>query len=64
MWFRRHRNNHNKADEALADAQRNLRAVQQRSTEVNKVSKALKDIRERNHFAEALEDVIVRHGRR
>jgi hypothetical protein len=63
MWFRRHRNN-SKADEALADAQQNLRAVQQRSTEVNQITKALKDMRERNHFAEALEDVIIRRGRK
>lgn len=49
------------AKKALADAKHNLRKVQARSSEVSRVANALKEIRERNHFAEQLE-AIIRSG--
>lgn len=50
------------AKTALADAKHNLRKVQARSSEVSRVAKALKEIRERNHFAEQLEEIIRSGG--
>lgn len=48
--------------EALLDATNNLKQVQRRGREVNRVANALKDIRERNHFAEQLEAIILNPG--
>lgn len=62
MWLRRRKSN--ESAEALKEAEDSLRQVQLRSVEVSRVAKALKDIRNRNHFAEALEAIIVGHGRR
>lgn len=39
---------------ALKDAVMNLRKVQARHSEVQEVSTALREMRERNHFAESL----------
>lgn len=62
FWFR-HRNDAGAdSEEALRDAQRNLREVKERSDEVSTVSNALRDIRVQNHFGEALQEIIVRHG--
>lgn len=52
-------NSAKKAEEALNDAHRNLREVKKRGEEVTQVSNALKHLRQRNHFAEALEAIIV-----
>ena len=60
MLFRRRRNT--EAAEALEDARKNLKKVQSRGGEVSRVAKALKDIRDRNHFAEALEAIIASRG--
>lgn len=57
MWFRRS-DSAEEAKNALADAKTNLRKVQARSSEVTRVANALKEIRERNHFAEQLEAII------
>jgi hypothetical protein len=46
--------------DALRDAEKNLRAVQRRGKEVTSVAKALREMRERNHFAEQMEEIIVR----
>lgn len=62
MWFRRRNSAGVESEAALEDAKRNLREVQQRGREVSSVANALKDIREKNHFAEALEAIMVRHG--
>lgn len=64
MWHPRRRRIKElaEADDALKEAQQNLRQVQRRSGEVTKISEALRDIRERNHFAENLESIILRHG--
>lgn len=57
MWFRRS-DSAEEAKYALADAKRNLRKVQARGSEVTRVANALREIRERNHFAEQLEAII------
>lgn len=61
MWFRRRRESKSgEATKALEDAKKNLREVKERGTEVTEVAEALKEIRQRNHFAEALEDLLTR----
>lgn len=64
MWFQRRQGGKSgeEATEALKDAQENLREVQKRSEEVSQVARALKTLRERNHFAEQLEAVLM-HSR-
>lgn len=64
MWplRRRQSKEHDEADIALEDAKRNLRQVQRRNGEVTAISNALREIRERNHFAENLESIVLRHG--
>lgn len=63
MWFRRRNKDRGvESEAALEDAQRNLCEVQKRGREVSSVANALKEIREKNHFAEALEAIMVRHG--
>lgn len=61
MWLFRRRDSSDEAKNALEDAKHNLRKVQARSSEVSRVANALKEIRERNHFAEHLE-AIIRSG--
>jgi hypothetical protein len=62
VWFRRQSKQGVESEAALEDAQRNLREVQRRGREVSSVANALKEIRETNHFAEALEAIMIRHG--
>lgn len=65
MWFLRRRQNKaglEEATDAIHVAKRSLRDVQSRETEVSKVSQALRELRERNHFAENLEAIMIRHG--
>lgn len=64
MWFRRGKRMKNGVKEsyqAVLDANKMLERVEARSSEVHKVSRALKDMRERNHFAEKLR-VIMEGG--
>ena len=61
MWWRRRKTDTIvEATEALEHAEKNLEEVKGRSGEVRKVSNALRDFRERNHFAEQLEAIILR----
>lgn len=64
MWFLRKRQSRltEEATDALRDAEKNLREVQKRNPEVLKISKSLRELRERNHFAENLQAIIIRHG--
>lgn len=63
MWFLWRNNKSNGDSEAaLKDARKNVREVRERDQEVTKVVKALRDIRERNHFAEQMEEIIRRRG--
>jgi len=60
--FRRHRKEVGEdAEKALKDASANLRRVKARSPEVSEVAKKLREMRERNHFAEQLQ-VIIDYG--
>lgn len=61
MRFRRRSKTDVESEKALEDAKKNLRKVRSRSSEVSRVANALKDIRERNHFAEQMEVIIVYH---
>lgn len=61
MWWRRRKTDTIvEATEALQDAEKNLQEVKDRSGEVRRISNALRDFRERNHFAEQLEAIILR----
>lgn len=45
---------HHDSKKALEEAKQSLRAVRSRAPEVREVATALKEIRERNHFADKL----------
>ena len=61
MLFRRRKANE-EAQKALDEAREKLHEVRQRGKEVSAISNALREIRERNHFAEQMEEIIVRFG--
>lgn len=48
------------SEDALKQARKNLRAVQRRSGEVDKVTSGISGLGERNHFAEQLAEAIFR----
>lgn len=60
MWpFQRKRNKTMEdSQKAVLDSLESLKQVQAREPEVRAVSKTLKDIRERNHFAEQLQAIM------
>jgi len=60
-WRKPKKNGNIRSQQAVLDATQSLERVQSRESEVRAVSKALKDIRERNHFAEQLQ--ILMGGR-
>ncbi len=63
MWFL-HRPGNKSGDEAkkaLEEAQQKLQEVQERGPEVTALSSAIKDIRERNHFIEKLQELILQN---
>ena len=63
MWFRRRRASSKSAEEAkeaLLEAQEALRTVQERGDEVTAISQESRDIRDRNHFADQLEEILRR----
>jgi hypothetical protein len=64
MWFLRNRQSKliEEATDALKDAENGLKEVQKRNPEVLNVSRSLRELRERNHFAENLQAIIIRHG--
>lgn len=64
MWPRRksEKDTTEQATEALQDAQQNLQRVKRRGSEVKRVSTAIRNLRERNHFVEQIEEIIVRRG--
>jgi hypothetical protein len=61
MLFRR-RKATEEAQKALDEAKKNLKQVQERGSEVSRISNALREMRERNHFSEQMEEIIVRFG--
>lgn len=62
MLFRRHKQATEDAQKALDEAREKLQEVRERGHEVSKVSRALKEIGERNHFAEQMEEIFFRFG--
>lgn len=61
MWpFRRNKKHLIESQQAILDATASLRDVKSRDDEVHEVSGALKNIRERNHFAETLRVIMER----
>ena len=50
MWWRRKRRN--RADEALAESQKERKAAEARRRETRSIARQLKEIRDANHFAE------------
>jgi len=60
MWFRRKGKEEEKSKDALKDAEQNLREIKRRTSQVVEVVEALRELREGNHFAEQLEELIVR----
>jgi len=61
-WFRRENKSGQASREALADAEENLRMIKKRGEEVTAVSEALRTIREKNHFAEHMEEILFGRG--
>lgn len=58
LWRNKSREGEARADKALRDATRDRRDIEARAPEVTQVANALRDFRERNHFAEGLEAII------
>jgi len=58
MIFRKRKRGLVESEEALRDANINLRRVRSRDKEVREVAGALREIRERNHFAEQLQEIL------
>jgi hypothetical protein len=60
MWpfGRKRRESMTESQKAVKEATQSLKRVQERDPEVRAVSKTLKDIRERNHFAEQLKIIM------
>lgn len=58
LWRNKSREGEARADAALRDATRDRKDIEARALEVTKVVNALRDFRERNHFAEGLEAII------
>lgn len=62
MWpFRRNTQDFEDSEQAILNARKELREVKSRTHEVHEVSGALRNFRERNHFAEQLRAIM--HGR-
>lgn len=57
MWFRSHRTN-GESKRALEDADKHLQEVKKRTPEVHAIAKSLREIREKNHFAEQLQVIF------
>lgn len=51
---------HEESTRALMDAQQNLKRTRERTNEVQRVSRALRLLREQNHFIEHLEIIFTR----
>ena len=61
MWLLHRRKNEKREDpdKAIRDAQRHLSRIEDRDDQVDTVVNSLKKIRKDNHFAEAMEDIIL-----
>ena len=61
-WFGRRRTTvcEDESEAALKDANEQLRNAKKRNHEVSEVVDALRELREKNHFAAAMEEIIVK----
>lgn len=59
MWPRRKKKDV-ESQQAILNATQSLREVQSRDSDVHAVSRALKDLRETNHFADKLRVIMLR----
>jgi hypothetical protein len=50
------------AEHALEDAKQNLNKIKRRDPAVKRVAAGLRQVGKRNHFGEALEEIIMRRG--
>lgn len=57
---RRDTTGHEESTKALIDAQQSLKRTRERTNEVQKVSRALRLLREQNHFIENLEIIFTK----
>lgn len=60
MWFPWRGKPVKDVEAALRDANRGLRHAKNQSEEVSSLADSLREFRERNHFAEQLEEMIIR----
>lgn len=60
MWFRRASEAEQEVKAALEDAQARLQEAQQKGPEASRLSRIFREVRERNHLAEQVEDFILR----
>jgi hypothetical protein len=61
MWFRRRDNdNGEESQKAVEDAEVHLNRIKSRSQEITRVAEALRELRQQNHFAEELEQIVLR----
>jgi hypothetical protein len=65
MWFLRRRASRSgdEAKKALEEAEKALRTVQERGDLVTEIAQDAIRIRERNHFAEQLEELVLQRRR-
>jgi uncharacterized protein YhaN len=63
MWPRRKGKDKQESEDALNEAKNNLKEIKKRTAQVEEVVEALRELREGNHFAEQLEELIVRRRR-
>jgi len=65
MWFLRRRGAEavDEAQKALVEAKQALSDILDRDKEVAELSEASREMRERNHFAEALDELLRRRRR-
>jgi hypothetical protein len=65
MWFLRRRESRSgdEAKKALEEAEKALRTVQERGDLVTEIAQDAIRIRERNHFAEQLEELVLQRRR-
>lgn len=60
MWFRRASEGEEEVKAALEDAKTRLHEARMNGPETSRLSRTFREIRERNHLAEQVEDFILR----
>lgn len=62
MWlpWRRNRHDDGESEKAIKEADAHVRHAHRRGEEVTELAEALREFRHHNHFAEKLEQMIIR----